>query len=80
MVGLLADAQHPTGKPGIAELDREAELSRGASVTPADQLEVVVGQGVEARQGAIVEWRGEVGELDALRRSEQLAGWHGWLA
>ena len=39
-VSVLADAQHPTGQPGIAELDGEAELSRGASVTPADQLEV----------------------------------------
>src|SRR5260221_791967 len=27
-VGLLADAQHPTGKPGITELDGEAEVVR----------------------------------------------------
>src|SRR5438876_6302634 len=76
-VSLLTDAQHPTGQPGIAELDGEAELSRVASVA-ANQLEVGVGQGVEARQSAVVEWRGEVGELDALGWSEQLAGGHEW--
>src|SRR5437879_11693743 len=76
-VRLLTDAQDPTGQPGIAELDGEAELSRVASVA-ANQLEVGVGQGVEARQSAVVEWRGEVGELDALGWSEQLAGGHEW--
>src|SRR5437870_12483996 len=75
-VCLLADAEHPIGKPGITELDGEAELSRVASVA-ANQLEVGVGQGVEARQGAVVERRGEVGELGALGWSEQLAGRHG---
>jgi hypothetical protein len=65
---------------GITELDGEAELSRGASMTAADQLELGVGQGVEARQGAVVEWSGEVGELGAQGRSEQLAGGDGVLA
>jgi hypothetical protein len=46
----------------------------------ANQLEVGVGQRVEARQSAVVEWRGEVGELGALGWSEQLAGGHGALA
>ena len=67
-VGLLADAQHPTGKPGITELDGEAELGRGAPMTATDQLELGVGQSVEARQGAVVERSGEAGELGALGR------------
>ena len=78
-VSLLTDAQHPTGQPGIAELDGEAELSRVAAVA-ANQLEVGVGQSVETRQGAVVERSGEVSEQGALGRSEQLAGRHGGLA
>jgi hypothetical protein len=38
------------------------------------------GQGVEARQGAVIERIGEIGELGARRGSEQLAGGHGALA
>src|SRR5438093_13772911 len=68
-VSILAHAQHSTWQPGIAELDGEAKLSRVASVA-TNQLEVGVGQGVEARQSAVVEWRGEVGELGALGWSE----------
>src|SRR5207237_1842541 len=79
-VGLLADAQHPTGKPGITELDGEAELGRAAPMTATDQLQLGVGQSEETRQGAVVERRGEVSELGALGRSEQLAGRHGGLA
>src|SRR5258707_9697229 len=45
--GLHRTGQHPTGQPGIAELEGEAELSRVASVA-ANQLEVGVGQGVLA--------------------------------
>jgi hypothetical protein len=37
-VGLLADAQHPTGKPGITELDGEAQLGQAAPMTATDQL------------------------------------------
>jgi hypothetical protein len=32
-VSLLADAQHPTGKPGIAELYGKTELGGGARIS-----------------------------------------------
>ena len=46
-------------------------------MTATDQLELGVGLSVETRQGAVVERSGEVSELGALGRSEQLAGRHG---
>ncbi len=49
----------------MTEMDDEAKLGRGASVTTPDQLDVVVGQG-EARQSAVIEGGREVGELGAL--------------
>jgi sugar lactone lactonase YvrE len=56
----------------------------GMVVTPDNSTLIIaelgVGQSVETRQGAVVERSGEVGELGALGRSEQLAGRHGGLA
>ena len=75
-VSVLADVQHATGVARIAELDGEAQLRRRSPV-PANQPQVVVREGVEAGEGALIEAGREFGELGALGRSEQLAGGHG---
>ena len=75
-VGHLTHPQDAAGEPGIAKLDGQAQLSRGVSVT-ADQLQVVLRQGVAARQGAVIQGGREFGELGALCWSEEFARGHG---
>ena len=75
-VGRLTHAEHTAGEPRIAELDSQAQLGRGASVA-ADQLQIVVRQGVAARQGAVIQGGREFGELGALCWSEEFARGHG---
>ena len=75
-VGRLTHAEHTAGEPRIAELDSQAQLGRGASVA-ADQLQIVVRQGVAARQGAVIQGGREFGELGALCGSEEFASGHG---
>jgi hypothetical protein len=56
-VGLLADARHPTGKPGITELDGEAELGRAAPMTATDQLEHEAAQNLASEMDlTLQEW------------------------